>query len=91
MDGNVVSFRYYRSVLLLSRDEQIIEQLFNYGANHQYQNYDILNVLNTKDSIIKSTPIQHAYKGRLYDKIGLLFKYGAVINDLGLMIMMNQI
>ena len=52
--------------MLLSPDEQIIEQLFNYGANHENQNY-VFNVLNTKHSIIKSIPIHYAYKGRLND------------------------
>ena len=49
-------------MLLLSRDEHIIEQLFNYSAN-----YGILTVLNTKDSIIKSTPILQIKNSGLND------------------------
>ena len=65
MDGNVVSYCCIID-MLLSQDEQIVEQFFNYDANHGNQNY-VFNVLNTKHSIIKSTPIQYAYKGRLND------------------------
>ena len=46
----------------------IIEQLLNYHTNHENWNY---------------TNTICILEGRLYYKIGLLFKYGAVINDSG--------